>query len=199
VAAGAHEVIHREERVSMEIIINPFGDPSQHRVEREKEEIDNLLLKFERYPGSYIPVKVGTRDIGKGAEWLIVSVTILSGATGLFFAIPAAHKKIRETLEEWQRIFNEFRRLLDWLSIKEPIMLPDQYLFLVALSKLNEKCEASESVFLGINRIPTDNPSLQELEDLVFSFQDGAMIESVAVSRSGKVLWHHSVKSTSNA
>jgi len=64
---------------------------------------------------------------------------------------------------------------------------------------LDEECEASELVFLGVNKIPTDNPSLQGFEDMVFSFQDGGMIESVAVSRSGKVLWHHSVESAGNA
>jgi hypothetical protein len=183
----------------MEIIINPFGDPSQHKVEREKEEVDSLLEKFECYSGGYVPVEVGTRDIGKGADWLVVSVTILSSATSLFFAIPAVHKKVRETLEEWNRIFKEFKRLLDWLSIEKPVMLPDEYLFLEALSKLDEECEASELVYLGVNRIPTDNPSLQGLEDIVFSFQDGGMVESVAVSRSGKVLWHHSVEPASNA
>lgn len=78
-------------------------------------------------------------------------------------------------------------------------MLPDEYLFLEALSKLDEECEAGELVFLGANRIPTDNPSLQGLEDMVFSFQDGGLVESVAVSRSGKVQWHHSVEPVSNA
>jgi len=190
--------MHREQREFMEIVINPFGDPSQHRVEREKEEIDGLRRKIESYPGGHIPAEIRTKDIGRGADWLVVSVTILSGATGLFFAIPATHKKVRETLEEWRLIFNEFSRFLDWLSIKDPVMLPVQYLLLVALNKLDEGCDASESVFLGINGIPTDNPSLQDFEDLVFSFQDGDMIECIAVSRSGKVIWYHSVKSTSN-
>jgi hypothetical protein len=183
----------------MEIIINPFGDPSQHKVEREKEEVESLLQKFESYPGGYVPAEVGTKNIGKGADWLVVSVTILSGATGLFFAIPAAHKKVRETLEEWDRILKEFKRLLEWLSIKKPVMLPDEYLFLEALTRLDEDCEASELLFLGVNKIPTGNPSLQGFEDMVFSFQDGGMIESVAVSRSGEVLWHHSVESAGNA
>lgn len=183
----------------MEIIINPFGDPSQHKVEREKEEVDSLLQKIESYPGGYVPAEVGTKDIGKEADWLVVSVTILSSATGLFFAVPATHKKVRETLEEWDRIFKEFKRLLNWLSINKLVMLPDEYLFLEALSKLDEECEASELVFLGVNRIPTDNPSLQGFEDMVFNFQDGGMIESVAISRSGKVIWHHSVESAGNA
>lgn len=183
----------------MEIIINPFGDPSQHTVEREKDEVDSVLQKFESYPGVYVPVEVGTKNIGKGADWLVVSVTILSSATGLFFAVPAAHKKVREILEEWNRIFKEFRKLLDWLSFKNHVMLPDEYLFLEALSKLDEECEASELTFLGVNKIPKHNPSLQGFEDMVFGFQDGRMIESVAVSRSGKVLWHHSVESADNA
>jgi len=34
---------------------------------------------------------------------------------------------------------------------------------------LDEECEASELVFLGVNKIPTDNPSLQGFEDMVFS------------------------------
>ncbi|MBE0508694.1 MAG: hypothetical protein IBX50_18580 [Marinospirillum sp.] len=178
----------------MEIIINPFGDPSLHEVEREKAEVDSLHSKIESYPGGDIPVEVTTKNIGKGADWLVVSVIILSSATSLFFAIPAAHKKVRETLEEWDRIFKEFKSLLDWLSIKKPVMMPDQYLFLVALSRLDEELDASELVYLGANIIPTDNPSHQGLEDMVFNFHNENLVESVAVSRSGNILWHHSVQ-----
>jgi hypothetical protein len=49
----------------MEIIINPSGDPSQHKVEREKEEVDSLFEKFERYPGAMCLLRSATGPSAK--------------------------------------------------------------------------------------------------------------------------------------
>ncbi|WP_417551522.1 hypothetical protein [Marinomonas fungiae] len=177
----------------MEILINPFGEPSDDWEEQQRNK-QSLLRRLEENPDGNIPAEVGVKNIGRGADWHVVSITILSTATGLFFAIPAAHKKVRESLEEWRRIYNEFSRLLSWLAINSPIYYPDHYLFLVALLNLDDDTEASELEYLGFHSIPEDNPSLEGLEALIFNFKDGDTIESIAISRQGTVMWHNSTE-----
>ncbi|WP_196157177.1 hypothetical protein [Reinekea sp. G2M2-21] len=176
----------------MEILINPFGEPSNDWREEERKAKQSLLRRLEGNPDGNIPAEVAIKNIGRGADWHVLSLTILSTATGLFFVIPAAHKKVRESLEEWRRIYNEFSRLLSWLAINSPIYFPDHYLFLVALLNLDEDTEASELEYLGCHPIPEDNPSLEGLEALIFNFKDGDVLESIAISRQGNVMWHNS-------
>jgi hypothetical protein len=178
----------------MEILVNPFGEPKDDFEQEEKAAIRSILDKLETYPDGHIPAEVGIKNIGRGADWHVVSISILSAASVLFFAIPAAHKKVRESLEEWKRIYNEFGRLIRWFSFSSPIYYPEHYLFLVALLKLDEDTEASELTFLSCHAVPEDNPSLQGLESLIFNFQDGDVFESVAVTRQGEVLWHNSTE-----
>ncbi len=178
----------------MEIIINPFGEPSEDWEAKEREAVSYYLKKLETYPGGYIPANVVIKNIGRGADWHVVSLSILCGATSLFFAIPEVHKKIRESLEEWKRIYNEFQGLIKWLANISPVYFPDHYLFLCALRILDEETEASELVFNGCHPIPNDNPDMQGLEDLIFNFINGKVLESIAVSRQGEVLWHNSTK-----
>jgi len=178
----------------MEILINPFGEPGDDWEEKERKEIRALLRKLEDNPGGYVPAEVGIKNIGRGADWHVLSLTILSTATGLFFAIPAVHKKVRESLEEWRRIYNEFSRLFNWLAFSSPVFYPDDYLFLVALLKLDEDTEASELEYLGCHPIPEDNPSLEGLEAMIFNFKDSDILESVAISRQGKVMWHNTTE-----
>ena len=175
----------------MEILINPFGEPGDDWEEKERKQVETLLSKLHDNPEGFIPAEVGIKNIGRGADWHVVSLTILSTATGLFFAIPAAHKKVRESLEEWRRIYNEFSRLLNWLAFSSPVYYPDHYLFLVALLKLDDDAEASELEYLGFHPIPENNPSLQGLEAMIFNFKDDDILESIAISRHGDVMWHN--------
>jgi hypothetical protein len=178
----------------MEILVNPFGEPKDDLEKEEQTAVRAILDKLESYPDGHIPAEVRIKNIGRGADWSVVSISILSTASVLFFAIPAAHKKVRESLEEWKRIYNEFSRLISWLAFSSPIYYPDHYLFLVALLKLDEDAEASELTFLSSHAIPEDNPDLKGLESLIFNFQDGEILESVAVSRQGIILWHNSTE-----
>jgi hypothetical protein len=178
----------------MEILVNPFGEPTDDFEKEEQAAILDILDKLETYPDGHIPTEVGIKNIGRGADWSLISISILSTASFLFFAIPAAHKKVRESLEEWKRIYNEFSSLIKWLSFSCPVYYPDHYLFLVALLKLDENTEASELIFLSSHPIPEENPDLKDLESIIFNFQDGELFESVAISRQGEVLWHNSTE-----
>jgi hypothetical protein len=79
---------------SMEILVNPFGEPKDDFEQEEKAAIRSILDKLETYPDGHIPAEVGIKNIGRGADWHVVSISILSAASVLFFAIPAAHKYV---------------------------------------------------------------------------------------------------------
>ena len=135
---------------SLEIFVPEFGeiDASEWpRVEREALSRYSRLLRA--YPAGPINGSVTTRNVGKGANWSVI-VLILSG---LFFTIPEAHKRVRESLEEWRRIFKELKPLFSWLLGTKRALYPDQYLFLVALFSVAECIEPSVLVFLGFTRL----------------------------------------------
>ena len=179
----------------MEILVNAFGELSDNEWKAtEKKELNFYKDKFESYPGGYIPAEIEIKNIGRGADWDVVSLIILPSVSIIFFAIPSAHKKIREAIDEWKKIFNEFQRLIKWLSFKSEVFFPDEYLFLCALVKLDESVDASELIFKDYHLIPNDNPDMKGKEDLIFNFINGSTLESAAISRQGKPLWHHTTE-----
>lgn len=176
----------------MEILFNHLGEANDE--EFELKVIENTVRKLKKYPGGYIPSNVKIKDIGAGADWRVVSIEIVATATGLFFAIPALHKKIRESCEEWQRIYNGLNKVLAWLAFSSPVYFPDEYLFLIALFELDSEDNANDFTFLGSHNLPEVNPSLRGLESVVFNFRYYESFESIAVSRAGKVLWRNSTE-----
>lgn len=179
---------------SIEFLINEIGEPTDSWKEQEEQAVQSILYRIEAYPEGHIPAEVRIKNIGRGADWTVVSLALLSTATGLFFTIPAAHKKVRESIKEWKIIYNNYSRLIQWMAFSSPIYYPEHYLFLVALLKLDEETEASELIYLGSHTIPVPNPSLQGIESRIFNFLDGSVLESVAVSRQGEILWHNSTE-----
>jgi hypothetical protein len=90
---------------SLDILVPEFGELDDAEWPRaERDAIAHYSRRLRTYPGGPIDGSVMTRNIGKGADWSVVAIVV---GGGLFFAIPEAHKKIRETLEEWRRIFKE--------------------------------------------------------------------------------------------
>jgi hypothetical protein len=84
-------------------------------------------------------------------------VTTRNGSAA--FAIPKAHKEIRESIAEWKRIFRELKALYSWIRADRAAPYPDAYL-LVALEHLSVGQEAKDVVFRDTMRLPEDNPDL---------------------------------------
>lgn len=170
----------------LEIVVAEFGkvdDSDWPDVMREA--IDRYSERLHSYPPGPVDGSVAVRNIGRGADWLVVVLVV----GGLFFTIPETHKKVRESLEEWQRIFKELKSVASWLVGTKRALYPDQYLFLVALFSLAERIEPGELTFLGRTQLPEDNPDLADKGPLLFSFSDGSVVHQVAVGRNGHVLW----------
>jgi hypothetical protein len=100
----------------MEKLVFEFGEIDDSSVsDIESAAISSYSSLMQNYSQGSVDGSVSVRNIGKGADWSVIVLTI----TGIFFAIPEAHKKVRESFEEWQHIFKELKSLYTWLIPKK--------------------------------------------------------------------------------
>ncbi len=170
-----------------EVLILAFGELSddewESAVEREERQLQSALNDDKN---RWVGGTAKAVDIGRGADWLVLGMYfVLAG-----LAIPEAHKKVRENLEEWRRIYSELHQLFSRIVGKRRALYPDAYLFLVALDHLQKKCTEIGCIeFKGLCRLPESNPDLAERESLLFTFGVQDHLFQVAVARNGVVLW----------
>jgi hypothetical protein len=177
-----------------ELLVTAFDEVPDDGWAREMAEATQLFQdRLKSYPRGPIEGAVSLKNIGRGADWVVVAVTIASAAGTAFFAIPKAHRAIRESISEWARILKELKSLYAWITGNRQTFYPDQYLFLLALEHLDKAGDVDALVYLGLKRLPEDVPDLQGLEPLLLSFASTNALEQVAVSRQGKVLWHNQI------
>jgi hypothetical protein len=173
---------------NLEILIPQFGETDDAAV--QQRAVADYRERLRSYPGGEIKGTVATRNIGKGADWIVVAISF----AGLFFTIPKAHKVVRESWEEWQRIYKEIKAIFSWLVPHQPAYYPDGYLFLVAVSELVKDLGVANLTFIGLARLPEDNPDFAGREPLLFTFRGDQSIEQVAVARHGVVFWRNCVQ-----
>lgn len=176
---------------AMETLVLEFGEIEDDAVNRAESA---AILKYSNllneYSSGSIHGLVSVRNIGKGADWSVIVLTI----TGIFFAIPETHKKVRESIEEWQLIFKELKSLYLKVIPKKFALYPDQYLFLIALNSVISKTNLEALVFVGFSTLPEENPDLDIYPPLLFSFQNQNTLYQYAVARHGELLWENQIQ-----
>jgi hypothetical protein len=176
---------------AMETLVLEFGEIEDSAVSKvELAAVSKYSNLLQNYSSGSVDGSVSVRNIGKGADWLVIVLTI----TGIFFAIPEAHKKVRESFEEWQHIFKELKSLYSWLIPKKIVLYPNQYLFLIALNLVATKTNPKELIFLGFTSLPEENPDLDKYPTLLFSFENQTDLYQVAIARNGDVLWENKIQ-----
>lgn len=177
-----------------ELLVVAFGEIADDAWMQEAESaVRHFRDRLESYPAGPIKGEVAVKNIGRGADWTVLAIAIASAAGTAFFAIPKAHKSVRDSLAEWGRIVKEAKSVYAWIVGDRKALYPDSYLFLLALEQVCKKNDAHSLAYRGLKRLPEENPDLQGLESLLFSFSNESRIEQVAVSREGRVLWHHEI------
>lgn len=175
-----------------ELVIVAFGELSddgwEKEIAAEEKRVRDRITSYEA--GVPENVEVAAVNLGRGADWMVLAVYF--GVAAVF--VPEAHKKIRENIEEWVRIYRELHALFSWIVEGRKALYPDEYLFLKAIEVLSEQALDEMVEFNGVTRIPENNPDRQGRESLVFSFRCGDTLRQVAVARGGNVLWTNSVK-----
>ncbi|MCZ6862918.1 MAG: hypothetical protein O7I42_22075 [Alphaproteobacteria bacterium] len=175
----------------MNLIILAFKDPADGLDWHEQSE--SLIASFEERIAEYKPRTIrGTvseTNIGRGADAPAILISLIEIGSLAFFAIPAAHKLIREACSEWKLIYNELKAVVGWLSRGRPVVLPEEYLYLVALEELSKSNDIEEFETLGCDALDDDNPSLSVTAGIVVKITDGDRVLRIAVSYDGTVLW----------
>lgn len=176
-----------------ELLILALSEIPDHAWSRELAAAKRFFQeRLTSYPQGALIGNVSTRNIGRGADWTVIAVSITSAVATAFFAIPKAHKLVRESIEEWRRIYRELRAIYEWVCAERSALYPDAYLFLLALTQLEKTANSTDLAFTGVMRLPESNPDLAGMEALLFSFTAGDVVEQIAVSRTGDVLWRNS-------
>lgn len=175
----------------MEIVLNPgYKDPADGLDWNEqtpliKNEIDKYLSTSKKQ----LNYKLVESNHGRGADWLTITLVLFN----VFFAIPAFHKKLQETLPEWKKIYNELIILIDWISQKlEILFYPDELLFLEALNTLEKRTNVDELEFIGIieNSEVYGSGFLPENSKLIiYSFKSLNKIFQVGINNRKNVLF----------
>lgn len=163
-----------------------------------KKYLDGIRKECEEraktFPQGAVATTITERNIGRGADWIVIAVALVGSASYAAFAIPKAHKQVRESLEEWKRIFRELKAIYSWIRGARAALFPDTYLFLVALDRLSAAPEAANLVFQSTMRLPEDDPNMKERESLLLSFTYNLTLEQIAASRRGEVLWTNRIE-----
>lgn len=173
-----------------EVLILAFGELTDDDWEEIVElEVFRLRDALDDAENRKYQASVEAREIGKGADWLALGLYFVMAA----LVIPATHKKVREYVEEWQRIYKELHAFFSRVVGDRPALYPDAYLFLAAVGHLARNYNIDQLEYKSFMRLPEQNPSLLGHEALLFSFSSSSVLVQVAVSRSGEIAWENEV------
>ena len=110
-----------------------------------------LAEHLNNYEAEKLEFTVERTNHGVGFDAITATVTI----TGfLLFGIPAAHKKIRESLAEWKIIYSNAHKVIEYLNRKQPVEAYSQEIaFLEALAYLECKANVQELEVLEVTQL----------------------------------------------
>lgn len=135
----------------MNVYLNELGEPIGGEEWEAEVEVKLREIKSELEKELGFEVEVSSENLGAGADWVVITITLVHG----FFIIPAAHKLIREAIEEWGRIFNHFRKLRNWLEKKYSVTMHSPgYSLIDAIERLEVRGELEDAVFLDHSMLP---------------------------------------------
>ena len=175
----------------LEFVVMVRGDPGDEDYEDKFDSEKNALLRalsVEGNVGKESDVRIG--NLGHGADWSVLIMTIGS----VLLLIPETHKRVREGIEEWMRIWEELRALLHRVTGDRPTFYPDEYLYGVALKHIRTNYDLDEFIFKGFIRLPIEHVDLKDREDLLFSFECEEKLYQVAINRDGGYLWENVIQ-----
>lgn len=178
----------------MDIIYRPFGELSDDEWKSAiAEKIAEYNSRLSAYSGPSIEYRVRETNHGKGADLVTITVSLISLGGIAFFGIPAAHKKVREAIEEWRKIRDEISALVNWISNDKP-SLPIELLFLEAVVDLSKSENSKDNEFLSACEIPTQNISgFEHFKTYLFVFKDGDVIKITAWDSHKNKLWSRDI------
>ncbi len=109
--------------MAIKIALNPFHDPAEGPdwPEQAVSAMQKITEDFLSYPDGKVDFSLCEGDHGIGFDMPVLILEVLGIGTTLFFGIPALHKKIRESIQEWKKIADNIETLLKWLGDRVPV------------------------------------------------------------------------------
>jgi hypothetical protein len=180
---------------SMDIIYSPFGElPDDEWKSAVTGKISEYKSKLATYSGPAVEYRVRETNHGRGVDLVTITVSLISLGGVAFFGIPAAHKKVREAIEEWGKIKDEIEALVNWITRDKP-SLPIEILFLEAVTDLVKSGNVEGIEFLSASEIPTQNIyGFDEIKTYLFVFKDGGVLEITAWDSHKNKLWSRQIE-----
>ena len=159
--------------------------------------LSSLARDLAAYDGGTVEYRTSEENRGLGADWVVVVLTVLSVAGSGFFAVPAAHKRVRESLEEWRRIRVSVDGLARWLGERRRVVgYPKELLFLDALHELDGVAGADEAVLLDASEVvvPDDYGGFRPMPHSHFTFVLDGVLHVYAYDKQRRLLWSRRVE-----
>ncbi|MBY0270659.1 MAG: hypothetical protein K2X06_12370 [Burkholderiales bacterium] len=179
----------------MDVVLSPYEDPSAGLdwPEQTPQILEGLKSRIESWDGAKVEYRIRETNHGLGADWPTITLQILSLSATAFFVIPAAHKKIRESIEEWRKIKANVERFIAWVSPKKKIAsYPVELLFLDCADQALETDASERLEFLGWSEVPVPaevSGGFTAIKHYIFTFRSATQITLVAIDNRRQVLW----------
>lgn len=179
----------------MNIVLAPYKDPSEGLDWPEQTPVilNAINARLRGWDDGTLEYQLRETNHGRGADWPTITVSILSLAGAAFFTIPAAHKKVRESLEEWKRIGANLNRLVARLAPRSEVAaFPVELIFFDAVESALRIDESGLLEFLSVQELPVPSEisgGFDHLKYYLFTFRAHERIVLVAIDNGRRVLW----------
>ncbi|MCG7983767.1 hypothetical protein [Candidatus Thiodiazotropha endoloripes] len=182
----------------MEIIVNPYKDSGRgvDWDEQTPKIISEMNLYFSQNKET-LNFSLLETDHGTSADWPTITITI-GGGIGALFIIPEAHKRIRESFEEWKRIGNEITSLITWIASKYPVVAyPKELLFFDLLEWFETELgiDVNELEFISVDDefpIPDKRYGMSIDKAYLFTLKNKKVVYQIAIQNDREIIWKHS-------
>lgn len=179
--------------MALTFLLNDLDTGTDDWEAHKTSALRSLARTLEAFPGGPVEYQAEEDNRGLGADWTVIALTILSLVGSGFFAIPSAHKKIRETLEEWRRVRDSLNVLGKWLAEHHQMLAyPQQILFLDALSEIEKSADVDEAVLIDASEVivlDDDHRGAKPLAQSHFTFVLDGMLYVYAYDKHRRLLW----------
>jgi hypothetical protein len=179
----------------MDVVLSPYEDPSAGLdwSEQTPSILKDLTSRIESWDGAKVEYRIRETNHGLDADWLTITLQVLSVGTTAFFVIPAAHKEVRESIEEWRKIKANIERFITWISPKKKVAsYPVELLFFDSADQALAADASDRLAFLCWSEIPVPveiSGGFTAIKHYVFTFRSPAQITLVAIDNQRRVLW----------
>lgn len=160
----------------MRITIIPDNEDDMHAWEEQGALLLENIEKDISHSDPHVEFRLKKSEFGAGASWPSIVLEVVEIGGLVLIGVPALHKKVRETLSEWNEIKRNIEKFISWLSNKKTISTKSiEIAYLAALSHLEGKTDVNELELLEAQEIIGHSgfikPEFENTQTIYYSFK----------------------------